>query len=274
MVCGGAAGNDNVISDQCHFLLDDDIASGWQTSGKTMSTGRAYAASVQYGNSGSLWITGGQVTWSRNGFTDPVDTTVLVNSDGTFEENIASLPSEATGHYGHCMTLLDDETIMLLGGGITIYIRTDKTHLYDIPSRSWTSGSEMKMTRIFFACGSLIDQDDGKLRVFVIGGKYPGGLDPELYDPTTDTWQDVAIPNLPVELAFSTGVTSEDRSAMFVVGGLKSDVYTFQCSGGGCSTMTMTQNVAFPSATKLYHTLVLVPSNYASCEPKMTTTTP
>ena len=130
----------------------------------------------------------------------------------------------------------------------------------------------MSFSRTNFACGSLIDQLDGKLRVLVIGGETLwDGVNAEVYDPTTDIWQIVTIPSLPQELQECQGVMTEDGSTMYVVGSERSEVYSFQCYGGDCSAMA--QHFKFGMPTNAYHTLALVPSTYASCGPTTTTTT-
>lgn len=95
----------------------------------------------------------------------------------------------ASYHYSHTSTVLDDGTVLVVGGFGNIGVRTNAVDLYDPVADTWTAKATMSAARSGHTATLL---NDG--RVFIIGGVISSGgsnvitATTAFYDPSTDSW--------------------------------------------------------------------------------------
>jgi N-acetylneuraminic acid mutarotase len=109
---------------------------------------------------------------------------------------------------------------------------TDSVYEYDPATAVWTSKSPMPTAR----SGGVTAVIDGK--IYVAGGRPPGGHDFAVYDPRTDTW--TKLPDLP---------TQRNHLAAAAIGG-KIYVAGGRFGGGVGSEMTAVLEVYDPKANR------------------------
>ena len=162
----------------------------------------------------------------------------------------------------HCMVHINATMIVVIGGQDQDKTIQKKSWLLQMDSFEWRE-KLLRRARSKQACGVLIDLDMPE-NVFVVaaGGETEDG---EL-TMTVDLWfEDTKYnrslldspwnigPNLPTPVSMAAGVTTADRSRLFIIGGIKPhdhnlDVFQMQCCSLECLWTTMDLVVPSPSA--------------------------
>ncbi|CAN5781362.1 hypothetical protein BH23CHL7_BH23CHL7_06860 [soil metagenome] len=126
----------------------------------------------------------------------------------------SATPSMSVPRTGHTAALLDDGTVLVVGGGQDRN-RWATAEIYDPVSDSWRPAASMANGRWHHAAVML---NDGIL--LVAGGIEPGSAEKsaELYDPLTNTWRDAA--DMPTGRGAASATLLQDGTVL-LTGGMR-----------------------------------------------------
>ena len=69
--------------------------------------------------------------------------------------------------YGHCLVIVDENTIFVAGG----YPSSKReTYLLDLNTNQWTPGPQMKVDRGFFGCSLFTSSSGERDKIALVGG--------------------------------------------------------------------------------------------------------
>ena len=168
LVCGGVIGATDIdafdnITNKCYEF--DPVLKTWQMSGK-MSAYRyymGYAESPSWG----LVVAGG---WNEDA---QPQNSVEQSLDGA---NFNDLPQLPLNVYGHCLAIVDDNTLFFTGGttedGFDNGTST-QTYVFTKNKGIWERVQDMPTGRKYHSCGVVKKQDTSEIEIVVAGGFTP-----------------------------------------------------------------------------------------------------
>ena len=168
LVCGGVIGATDIdafdnITNKCYEF--DPVLKTWQMSGK-MSAYRyymGYAESPSWG----LVVAGG---WNEDA---QPQNSVEQSLDGA---NFNDLPQLPLNVYGHCLAIVDDNTLFFTGGttedGFDNGTST-QTYVFTKNKGIWERVQDMPTGRKYHSCGAVKKQDTSEIEIVVAGGFTP-----------------------------------------------------------------------------------------------------
>ena len=113
--------------------------------------------------------------------------TLISYNDGASFEELAPIPALLKGH---CAVLLDNTTLMIIGG-YKFPTSLAATYFLDLDANSWSSGPSMTDERSYHTC-NLITDCEGSQHIVVVGGTGTGigtyMKSVEIYDVDSGTW--------------------------------------------------------------------------------------
>ncbi len=248
IICGGTIeqkGNDN-----CYFLHHNRSSGLFQPEPvkKKMSRSRRGAASVSLHDGTLLWITGGL------GLSSIVTNTsewINISTDTrTFEEGIP-LPRPM---FFHCLAMPDNMTALLYGGlendAASIEEKALQTDTWlsekcNIQKKcQWTRSAPMTLKRYASGCGVIREDitasstSGSGIVIVAAGGTTLGDLVTNRVELYKDgAW--VEGPQLPVAVSGPASAGTEDRSMLFLAGGIATDSLESEAA----STLTTSSSV-------------------------------
>jgi hypothetical protein len=170
LVCGGLSSTKD-----CHVIGQVGV----QTE---MLTNRYYFSSIPLNNT-HLMLTGG---FSITG------TTIASTEIVSIQHQSMSGPDLPFALHGHCMTRINNETAILLGGNLGSNTYTSHTYLFNIGKLTWYPGPDLNLSRAYHSCGSFKSSAHGGRQVVIVaGGSTSSGqyLDSvEILDHLTGKW--------------------------------------------------------------------------------------
>ena len=231
----------------------------------------AAAVVIRTDSTSSLWITGGQ-----HDFMPQLTTELLPSGGGRQALSEVLLPYQ-NGLFAHCLTKINDNTVILLGGySFARDSQQNRTWIYHIQEQEndWTAGPDLQRGRSHFACGSLMDSNNGQDIVVVTGGMEIIGTDccmssTELWFPNVndiDGWR--SGPELPIPLKGPAGVTTLDRKQFVLVGGVSRHdqeqftLFRLQCFDSICQWSAMEQQL---QVARSFMVTMLIPEELTDC---------
>ena len=185
-VCGGVIGATDIdafdnITNEC-YEFDPELRT-WEKSGE-MSAYRyymGYADSPSWG----LVVAGG---WNENALPQ---SSVEQTLNGA---NFNDLPQLPLNLYGHCLSIVDDNTLFLTGGttedGFDNNTST-QTYLYTKNRGMWDRVADMPTGRKYHSCGVVRNRDTSEVEIVAAGGfKPPFHLNTvEIYSIADNQWR-------------------------------------------------------------------------------------
>ena len=108
-----------------------------------------------------LVMSGGHLNTGSGDFTS--DKMQRTQDYGVTWEEMVALPKPM---YGHCLVIVDENTIFIAGGGPS---SKKETYLLDLNTNQWTPGPQMRVDRSFFGC-SLFTSSSGETKIALVGG--------------------------------------------------------------------------------------------------------
>ncbi len=238
VICGGRTAKKD--SEVC-YNLDGDLLQPRLFA--QMATARRSAASVAIFNATTLWITGGiglsSIVTDTSEWIN-VSKEMSTNTTGKFSKG----PSLPKPMFSHCLEFFNGESAILFGGLqvdqkpiLETWILDNLTDLSMMDRRNknqWTMVAAMEFERYAMSCGVVRQDvsDDNNPGIFVVAA---GGIDQknqitnvvELFQ-VNDGWRKKSTsrlwtggPNLPINLAKAASAATEDRSMLFMAGGIE-----------------------------------------------------
>ncbi len=238
-----------------------------------MRDARVYSAAAVVEDGRTLWMTGG---FSGKKFLDSTEFIRL--NQVSFTEG-PQLPDKLSRH---CIVYIDDSNTLIIGGSNSKGETVADVWSIDFFNRSnlWSRKPSLKVGRRGHTCGHFQDAKTMKQLAIVSGGT-PNSCEIEDLDCNhTDTvevlhvtsgsseWQTIA--SLPVQLAFSAGLSVDADKEFLVLGGfldmrkLKASnaVYSLSCSELKCEWIVLPVKLK-PARGELM--AFLVPDSISSC---------
>ncbi len=253
VMCGSSTG-DEEESNKCYFQGGNNMFT------LDLLDSRIDTAGIVVGNYRKLWITGG---WNGDRF---LSSSEFVTMNGSI-----SGPSLPESQGGHCLTMLDDNRLMMVGGGlIGSRQQKNKVHVYDFKKEFWIRGPDIGSNRNTFACGTVTDLSEDNLRIAIVAGGVFAETSTEIWlqNGPNGASEWTVGPDVPVAIHGAGAVSTSDGSNLIVVGGGDGDVnyktlYSIQCSLRICEWSKMEHELMEP----LYSPrLLLVPDSYVECD--------
>ena len=148
---------------------------------------RQSSAYVYDNRNNSLIMVGGELCIDRIWCNNYSNKTLVSYNDGASFQEMAPIPALMKGH---CAVLLDNTTLMVIGG-YKFPISLSATYFLDLVTNSWSSGPSVTDERSYHTC-NLIADCEGSQYVVVVGGTgtrygdYRKSV--EIYDVGSGTW--------------------------------------------------------------------------------------
>ena len=116
---------------------------------------------------------------------------------------------------GGCMSVLNDSTIILIGGYHYGFKLTNEVWMYDIENDTWKLMPSMRLPRAKHSCTTVKDSDNAASKIIVAGGTGTNSV--EIFDLKHQIWS--TGPSLPYELSFSQLIQDGIGGGALLVGG-------------------------------------------------------
>lgn len=256
IVCGGYYYGD---------YFDDCVtfASANQGALKKLIHKRAFGSAVTLPDA-SLWIMGGK----GGEFGEELSSTEIFVANQEPQEG-PQLPVEVAYH---CTALIDDYTVILVGG----YIAEDlsggfsaRSFLFDFINEQWTEIPAMTYYRGSHGCSSFYSEFHESVITVSFGG-WDGGRhiydDSEVFVKGAEHW--IEGPALPFNWFQMSTMTNERKNGLYAVGGYSkgmgelNTVYELTCPASGCQWVLLDQKL---SVARAKHVAFMIYDKMANC---------
>ena len=119
-----------------------------------------------------------------------------------------------------CMSAVDDNTVVLIGGYFYGFELTSNMWKYDIQNDIWEIMPSMKIARAQHSCTTVIDPIDESVKIIVAGGTIEGSVGTrsvEIFDMNNQTW--IEGPELPFKTSLSQLIQDGIGGGALLIGG-------------------------------------------------------